>query len=444
MSQSPVVLEIPYSDPAAAFAPFAGDPYSVLLDNPSGTGRYAYIAADPVRTVAGDGWEGIAELLEHARCEPVPGLPPFQTGVVAVFGYELGRYLERLPAPRDAGAAWPEAVAGLYDTIAAFDSETAKAWIVSVGPDATRRADAMAARIAAAPAALPGPEVPPAAWRAEIARDAYEAKAARIVEYTRAGDIFQANLTQRFIADRPNGLDPYALYRRLRAESPAPYAAFLRLDESRALLSASPERFLRLAADGMVTTEPIKGSRPRGSTAEEDRALAEELSASAKDRAENLMIVDLLRNDLSRVCRIGSVAVPSLNRLERFASMHHLVSTVTGRLDDGRTALELLKACFPGGSVTGAPKIRAMEIIHELEPARRGPYCGAIGWIGRDGAMETSILIRTLTVDSDHIIAQAGGGIVADSDPAAEYLESLEKARPLLRCLDPEGKTGSW
>ena len=246
-------------------------------------------------------------------------------------------------------------------------------------------------------------------------------------------DIFQANLSQRFQADLPPGLDAWGLYRRLRARNPAPFAAYLDTGAVQ-IASASPERFLELRGR-QVETRPIKGTRPRGATPAEDLALGQELLASAKDRAENVMIVDLLRNDLSRVCRDHTVLTPEICVLESFATVHHLVSTVTGELRPGLDAVDLLRATFPGGSITGAPKIRAMEIIAELEPTARGPYCGAIGWMGADGWMDTSITIRTFAIKDGRVAFQAGGGIVADSDPAAEYEETLAKARALLESL---------
>jgi para-aminobenzoate synthetase component 1 len=260
---------------------------------------------------------------------------------------------------------------------------------------------------------------------------------ARAVEYIRAGDIFQANVSQRFLAEFPSGLDPFTLYRRLRRLSPAPFAAYVNAPGLQ-VLSASPERFLALDREGRIETRPIKGTRRRGADPAEDARFVAELRGSEKDRAENLMIVDLLRNDLSRVAAIGSVRVPELFTLETFARVHHLVSAVEGRLAPGRTALDLLAAAFPGGSVTGAPKIRALEVIHELEPARRGPYCGALAWIGFDGAMDSSIVIRTLWLAEGMVVAQAGGGIVADSAPAAEYEETMVKAAPLLAALASE------
>jgi para-aminobenzoate synthetase component I len=264
-------------------------------------------------------------------------------------------------------------------------------------------------------------------------RAAYEVAVARVIEYILAGDIFQANISQRFRAELPDGADALALYRRLRRRNPAPFAALLDYGDV-AIVSASPERFLSFH-DGLVETRPIKGTRPRGATPEEDARLAAELLGSEKDRAENVMIVDLLRNDLSRVCRDHSVLTPEICTLESYATVHHLVSTVTGRLQPDVDSVDLLRATFPGGSITGAPKFRAMEIIAELEPTRRGPYCGAIGWLGFDGSMDTSITIRTYCLKGRTVTFQAGGGITADSDPAAEYEETLAKARALVAAL---------
>ena len=269
-------------------------------------------------------------------------------------------------------------------------------------------------------------------WQPEMSRREVETAIRRVIDYIHAGDIFQANYTQRFTAARPLGLDEVALYQRLVEADYAPFAAFLRAGDM-SLASISPERFLSLDTAGHLAAYPIKGTRPRGRDPASDAGLALELRTSAKDRAENLMIVDLMRNDLGRACRTGSIAVPRLCALESFASVHHLVSEVRGQLRQGLSPLDALRAAFPGGSVTGAPKIRAMEIIRELEPAPRGAYCGALGWIGFDGAMDLSMTIRTLTLTPDTLLAQAGGGIVADSSPAAEYEESMIKITPLLR-----------
>ncbi|HEX9016849.1 MAG TPA: aminodeoxychorismate synthase component I, partial [Chloroflexota bacterium] len=246
-----------------------------------------------------------------------------------------------------------------------------------------------------------------------------------------AGDIYQVNLSQRLRA--PLGTTSWDLYRSLRRVSPVPYGAYLGLGDFD-VVSASPELFLR--KDGMrVETRPIKGTRPRGRTLEEDRRLANDLLASEKDRAENVMIVDLLRNDIGKVCETGSVKVPDLHSLESYATVHHLVSTVVGTLGAGHDAVSLLKACFPGGSITGCPKIRSMEIIDELEPTQRGVYCGSIGFIGFDGSLDTSIAIRTVLVKEGWAYFQVGGAIVADSDPEAEYQETLDKARAVLLAL---------
>jgi para-aminobenzoate synthetase component 1 len=279
-------------------------------------------------------------------------------------------------------------------------------------------------------------------WRPELAlrssftHDGYLAAVTRVRDYIVAGDIFQANLSQRFEA--PLAESPWSLYRRLRTRNPAPFAAFLDFPEA-LVLSASPERFLRLTGAREVETRPIKGTRPRGMGPEHDAALGRALSESAKDRAENLMIVDLLRNDLSRVCGPGTVRVPELFALERHPTVHHLVSTVVGTLAPGATVVDLVRAAFPGGSITGAPKVRAMEIIAELEPSRRGVYCGSVGYWSVTGELDTSIAIRTCVAVGDRVYFSAGGGIVADSDPEQEYRETLDKARGIIDALESHG-----
>ncbi|HYE00557.1 MAG TPA: aminodeoxychorismate synthase component I [Alphaproteobacteria bacterium] len=451
------IRPIPYADPAEAFAPLAGRARAVLLDAPRG-GRYALIAADPFRWLTVDGGgpriDGApaagdpfallaAELRRHTLPAAEEGAPG--PGAIGLFGYELGRFVERLPWHGPDRLATPDMAVGLYDTVAVYDTAERRAWIAASGlpeppgPARTARAAARAEELAAwlaAPAAIPDTGAT-AQWAFELTPEQYRARVGRVLDYIVAGDIFQANFTQRAFAPLPAGLAPYALYRRLRRLSPAPFGAYFDFDGGQ-LLSASPERFLSVDAAGLVRTEPIKGTRPRGAAPEADARLAAELKASAKDRAENLMIVDLLRNDLGRVCAVGSIRVPELWGLRSFETVHHLVSTVEGRLRPGLGPVDLLRAAFPGGSVTGAPKIRAMEIIHELEPGRRGAYCGSIARIGFDGTMDSSIVIRTLTVAEGIVTAQAGGGIVADSDPAAEFEESLVKMRALLRALSEE------
>ncbi len=447
-----VILEIPYIDPVSAFAPLAGRAYSVLLDSADrqgagqedARGRYSYIAADPFRVltcssypwkVAVDGvpregnpFDVVAGELRRFAWTPEAPVP-FSGGAVGFFSYELGGTLEKLPRPKTTPLPL-DMVVGLYDAVAAFDHRTRKAWIIA--REEPRAAWLKGALGTGDVAAVSYPAV---FWRAESRRDQHDARVAAAVTAIRAGEIYQANITQRFHAPLPENAAPFAIYLNLRERSPAPFAAFINAGNGLALVSASPERFLKCDPHGRVETRPIKGTRPRGKTPEEDAANAAALKASAKDISENLMIVDLLRNDLARVCEPGSVEVPALCGLETFASVHHLVSAVTGRLRDGAGAMDLLKACFPGGSITGAPKIRAMEIIHALEPSARGPYCGAIAWLGFDGAMDSSIVIRTLVLNAGEAAAQAGGGIVADSDPAAEYEESLAKAAPLISTL---------
>jgi len=290
--------------------------------------------------------------------------------------------------------------------------------------------------------AAPGDAGDALRFRSSLSRPAFEAGVERVRRHIARGDIYQANLTRRL--ESPFEGDPWALYRRLRTGDPSLFSAYLDIGPSqetgrpRALLSASPEPFMSLDAEGVVASDPIKGTRPRGRDRAEDRALACALLASAKDRAENVMIVDVLRNDLGRVCRPGTVRVPRLCRLERTAAVQHLVSTVTGRLATGRDAFDLLAASFPGGSITGAPKIRAMEILERLEPVRRGPYTGALGWIGPDGAMQTSIIIRTFVADGRRLTLHVGGGITWGSDPAAEYEETVAKARGPLGAIGGE------
>src|SRR5437868_9227450 len=270
--------------------------------------------------------------------------------------------------------------------------------------------------------------------RSNFTRAGYLEAVGRVIEYIRAGDIFQANLSQRLEAPRVDA--PRELYDRLRRRNPAPFAAYLDFGDL-VVASSSPERFLRVHPGGRVETRPIKGTRPRGLSPEHDAALALALAESAKDRAENVMIVDLLRNDLSRVCRPGTVRVPELFALEHYATVHHLVSTVVGDLAPGHDAVDLLRAAFPGGSITGAPKVRAMQIIAELEPTARGVYCGAIGYLSTSGALDSSIVIRTYLVRGHDVYFQVGGGIVADSDPEQEYRETLDKARGLIAALLP-------
>lgn len=459
---TPFILDIPWRAPVEAFAALAEHPFALLLDSGAGhpAGQMAYIAADPIGVLEvwpGDAGDALAQaralLAPFRQQRPPEGLPPFAGGLAGLASYELGARLDRLPrAPGGEAGTWPDLALGLYDCVAVFDLMQQNARIISWGWSADgasdpglarKRAHALAAALAApAPAldASPWPRPAPASSPA-----AYAAAAARVIDYIRAGDCFQANLSQRFDGDLPGNATPYALYRRFSAASAAPFSAFWR-GRDLALASNSPERLVRLHAgpDGLAAeARPIKGTRPRGATPREDSALAAALLASAKDRAENLMIVDLLRNDLARVCAPGSVKVPHLFALESFTNVHHLVSTITGRLRDGMDAFDLLRAIFPGGSITGAPKIRAAEIIAELEGEARGPYCGSLVWFGIDGAMDASILIRTIACERRgnawRTRLRVGAGIVVDSAPDDEAEECLSKASAALRAFSDDG-----
>ncbi len=438
------------ADPAAVFAQVADTPYAQLLDWRTGSG-WAYVLLEPDRVATCD----LASLDPHKSPTPFQQLDtelaewaaangyipsdtpvPFTGGAGGFFAYELAHGLERLPPLRPGRTVTPALATGFYDAVAAFPADGHAAYIVSPWESTGTREKRARLRSLIEKAETPAP--PPATRCAEpaanFARAAYEAAVAEAIELIHAGDIFQVNLSQRFETALADGVTPFDIYRRLAGDAPAPFAAHLNIGEA-TIVSSSPERFLRADSEGRVVTEPIKGTRPRGATPALDRALAEELEASAKDRAENVMIVDLLRNDLSKVCADHSVKVEALCSLRSFANVHHLVSKVTGTLRPEVSALDLLAACFPGGSITGAPKVRAMEIIADLEPHARGPYCGAIGWIGLDGAMDTSIAIRTLTISNRTVTYHAGGGIVADSDPAAEYDETIAKASAMRRAL---------
>ena len=492
----PLVEELaPAPDPAAACAALLDQPYLLFLDSATAHGaspdaggrdRYSFLAADPAvvvqctsgraeridrrdgsRTpIAHDALTEVRRLLRPFHAPAVSGLPPFQGGAAGYIAYDWGSVLERLPSPRYHDLAIADLVLGLYDCLVAWDHDAHRAWIISSGlPDegaareerARRRLTELRGRLARGPVSAPpaaGPlqlgtarapsyavsDVAAAAsveLRSSFTRRGYLDAVTRVREYIVAGDIFQANLSQRLEA--PLREPTWPLYQRLRTLNPAPFAAYLAFDEVH-VLSASPERFLRLDDARRVEARPIKGTRPRGIHPAHDAALGRALSDSAKDRAENLMIVDLLRNDLSRVCAPGSVRVPELFALEHYSTVHHLVSTVTGELDEGRDAIDLLMATFPGGSITGAPKVRAMEIIAELEPSGRGVYCGSIGYVGTNGAMDTSIVIRTYQAIGDAVYFSVGGGIVADSDPEQEYRETLDKARALIDALVPAGR----
>jgi para-aminobenzoate synthetase component 1 len=451
-------------------------PRLLFLDSASrlpALGRYSFVTADPFAWITSRGrrvwwndtafedadpWRVLADQASRWRTQTVRGLPPFQGGAAGLFGYDLCHHLERLPRPRHDEFAVPDLAVGFYDWVIGWDHAAGRAWLVSTGlPEVTpggkrqraerrmrtvRRLLDVRAPLADAPVVRRGRpvEILPQNSRpvpglsgvsSNFDRCGYLAAVRRAIEYIHAGDCFQVNLSQRLL--HPATLPPLELYQRLRERNSAPFAGYFDLGDF-VIASASPERFVRVE-DGEVETRPIKGTRPRGATPEEDRRNAEELLHSAKDRAENVMIIDLLRNDLGRVCAYGSVRVEAVCRLESYKTVHHLVSEVRGRLRPGLGPIDLLRAAFPGGSVTGAPKVRAMEIIAELEPTARGPYCGSLGYLGFDGTADTSILIRTFTIGGGWVQFPVGGGIVADSTPEEEYAETLHKAEGLLRAL---------
>ncbi|MBI3742891.1 MAG: aminodeoxychorismate synthase component I [Chloroflexi bacterium] len=371
---------------------------------------------------------------------------PFSGGAVGYLSYDLGRTIEPVSQgkrqPPDNSPA-PDVMLAFYDVVAAWDNHTGLAYLISTGfPETTNEAQAARStqRVEEIQRLLGSTEIEcqprgsssqAACFESGVTKAGYLAMVERAKGYIAAGDIYQVNLAQQFRAPWTDG--PWQLYERLRRINPAPFAAVLDFPDA-AIVSASPERFLRIA-DGIIETRPIKGTRPRGKTTVEDASLAQELLASGKDRAEHIMIVDLERNDLGRVAEIGSVTVDELMALEMYATVHHLTSTVRGRLRQDVALADVLKATFPGGSITGAPKIRAMQIIDELEPVRRGVYTGAIGYFGFDGRVDLNIAIRTAVLRDGIASVHVGGGIVHDSDPAAEYQETLDKGEAFFRAL---------
>ncbi len=372
--------------------------------------------------------------------------PPFQGGMIGFFGYDLAPELERLPRRLSRDSRLPDIRLALYDTAVVIDSRAGTIELLSwdlTGEGhraALKRSEKWRRSIERSLGSMRTVRVRPSQFNrltSSLDRETYLEKAVRVLDYIAAGDVFQVNLSQRFVATgRPEPLD---IYMRLKARSPAPFAAFLRWDDL-AVASASPELFYQTHGHTIVT-RPIKGTRPRGGTPDEDERLAAELRSSPKDRAELTMIVDLERNDLGRVCQYGSVAVADAMKLESFAQVHHLVATVEGAIRPGAGPVDVVRALFPGGSITGAPKIRAMEIIDELEVNQRSLYTGAIGYFSRGGSSAFNIAIRTILVEGDRASFQVGGGIVADSDPEAEYEETLVKGRgmraALIEGLDP-------
>jgi para-aminobenzoate synthetase component I len=406
--------------------------------------RWSCLMTAPIETRVwreGDGghpFEGLQNRLTELALQPLPDLGPFQGGFAGMLGYELGRVFESLPWPgggaRPPDSLWPDVWLGLYDTVAVFDTAHRRALVVSWGldDDAQTKAASLAQRLRSQPQSHQlgeGSGLHPTRDRAVS-----EAAIAQAVDYIHAGDIFQANISIAFEGVLAAGDTPLGLFARLVTRHPSPFATYLSLGDT-AVVSHSPERFLSRSPAGQLETRPIKGTAPRHADPARDKAAAQALACSEKDRAENLMIVDLMRNDLARVCKAGSVKVPRLCALESFSTVHHLVSDVIGQQKDGLGFFDALGVSFPPGSITGAPKVRAMEIISALEREPRGPWCGSMIRVGFDGRADSSVLIRTAacvqTRGAWHVVARAGAGIVADSVPEQEYDEMLVKARAL-------------
>ncbi|SES82975.1 aminodeoxychorismate synthase component 1 [Kosakonia radicincitans] len=445
---SPAVITLPWRRDAAEyyFAPLSQQPWAILLhsglaEHPHN--RFDILVADPLTTITTRGEITSLNDRRESRSDPLQLLQqqldahnlhpahnpdlPFQGGALGLFGYDLGRRFEKLPQRAQADITLPDMAVGIYDWALVVDHRLQRVTLLSHADVDARLAWLQAQR---APQQDDFRLTSP--WQANMSRAEYGEKFRQVQEWLHSGDCYQVNLAQRFQAHYAG--DEWQAFTRLNRENRAPFSAFLRLPQG-AILSLSPERFIRL--DGShIETRPIKGTLPRLADPQADAQQAQKLAASPKDRAENLMIVDLMRNDIGRVATPGSVRVPELFVVEPFPAVHHLVSTVTAELPEGRHASDLLRAAFPGGSITGAPKVRAMEIIDTLEPQRRNAWCGSIGYLSFCGNMDTSITIRTLTACDGQIYCSAGGGIVADSLEEAEYQETFDKVNRILRQLE--------
>ncbi len=458
-AETPVPLVVPlaaWREPLEILPVFSADPMPVLLHSEAtrarDTGRWSLLCADPFERItwsngqAADPIAILADALEERRCSAAGELP-FAGGAVGYLGYDVGRAIESVPCKAAPGLDLPDLLFGLYSWGVLWDHHRGAWAIVSSGLPETGAARREKARHDAAlvarriESAGVGASSPARAFATAATVPRPIASTVPRLEYLHMvrearnliadGQVYQVNLSQRL--ELPAPVDPVTLCGAMARHSPAPFSGYLDAGPFQ-MISASPERFLKLR-DGIAESRPIKGTRPRGGTPERDEALRRELIDSEKDRAENIMIVDLVRNDLGRVCRPGSVRAVEICRVETFASVHHLTSIVTGALDERRGRADLLRALFPGGSMTGAPKVRAMQAIEELEPQRRGIYAGALGYLSFCGGMDLGMVIRTAIVTSNRTWLQVGGGIVADSEPLAEYQESLDKADSVLRAL---------
>jgi anthranilate synthase component I len=431
-------------------------------------GRYSFLAADPLMELAAYGTQvtirdasgsrtfhaddplrEVRELLYAASAARLPELPPFEGGAVGYAGYDVVRYAEHLPnAPLD-DRGLPDLAFGFYDRMIVFDNVDKTMYVVvmariepqqgadAIYREACRRVDELVEQLSSRDSGLQCADIGTLGdaaikYESNFRQQEFEAAVRRCVDYIRAGDIFQVVISQRL--EVPIQSDPFEIYRTLRVVNPSPFMFFLRTG-SVTLVGSSPEIMCRVV-DGKVTVRPLAGTRRRGRTEEEDQLLAAELLADPKERAEHVMLVDLGRNDVGRVARYGSVQVSDVMVIERYSHVMHITSNVTGQLQPGRDAFDALQACLPAGTVSGAPKVRAMEIIDELEPHRRGPYAGAVGHLDYHGNMDTCIALRTIVVQGDRAYVQAGAGIVADSQPQLEYQETLNKAHGLLKAIE--------
>jgi para-aminobenzoate synthetase component 1 len=452
-----LVADIPYTqDSSVLFDRFADEPWSIFLDSnqPNAIhGRYDIISSRPkVRissknnknnidswseslSVPGDPFSVLKEYLKQNKTIDNELKLPFIGGAIGYFSYDLGRSLEKIPISSENDLDLPDLKVGIYTWAIIVDHKIKKSVLVGDKNDLrTRREWNDLIRFVTDKNSLKKrqkfnvlSEV-----TSNMSKADYSDSFAKIKSYIREGDCYQVNLAQRFNATVQG--NPWEAYQMLRRINPSPFSAYLNYQDFQ-ILSNSPERFLSVH-DQMVQTKPIKGTRPRSENNEIDDALMRELINSKKDQAENVMIVDLLRNDISKNCELGSVKVPKLFDIESYPNVHHMVSTITGKLRDNRSAIDLLRGSFPGGSITGAPKVRSMQIIEELEPHRRGIYCGSIGYISNDGNMDTNIAIRTILHKNQKMYFYAGGGIVYDSDAEAEYQETFDKAAAMMKVLD--------
>ncbi|MFY1668183.1 aminodeoxychorismate synthase component I [Pseudomonas sp. Pseu.R1] len=434
-----------HADPTGYFSLIRQAPGAVLLDSgrpEADRGRFDILSAWPVKTFVPAASESGSTFLSRLRASlanlgtatlPNDSPLPFAGGLMGYLAYDFGRLLEPIPSHAADDLHLPSARLGLYNWALISDHQHCTSQLVFHPSLASDERQRLITLFAQAPATVDPAFALTQPFAADTSAEQYRQAIERIHAYIQAGDCYQVNFAQRFRA-RYSG-EPWAAYQALRVACPTPFAGYLTLPDGDAIVSLSPERFIKVS-QRQVETRPIKGTRPRGQNAAEDTAYANELLASKKDRAENLMIVDLLRNDLGRTCRIGSVRVPELFSLESYPNVHHLVSAVTGELAEGKDALDLIGGSFPGGSITGAPKIRSMQIIDELEPTRRALYCGSLLYLDVRGEMDSSIAIRSLLAQRGQIACWGGGGIVADSDWEAEYQESITKVRVLLRTLE--------